>query len=155
MLSHVQLFVTPLTAGHQASLSFAIFQSLLKCMSIELVMPFNHFIPVAPFSSCPQSSSIRVSSRVLALCVRWPKYWSFSISLSNEFSGLISFRIDWFDFLAVKGTLKSSLAPEFESINYWSFGFLNGATLTSVDDYWKNHNLDYVDLCCQSDVSAF
>ena len=109
-LSCVQLFATPWTAACQASPSFTIFQRLLKLMSIELVMPSNHLILHRSLlllpSICP---SIRVFSNELALCFRWPKYWcfSFSISSSNEYSGLISFRIDWFDLHAVQGSLKS------------------------------------------------
>ena len=77
-------------------------------------------------------------------CIRWPKYWnfSFSISPSSEYSGLISFRIDWFDLLAVQGTLESSLTPQFKSINSSSLSFLYGPTLTSIHDYWKDHSFD-------------
>ena len=109
-LTHVQLFVTRWTAARQASLSFTIPQSLLKLMSTESVMPSNHLILCHPFLLLPSNfPSIRVSSNELALHIRWPKYWSFdfSISPSNEYSGLISFMVDWFDFLAVQGTLKS------------------------------------------------
>ena len=103
--------VTPWTAGCQASLFFTIFQSLLKLMSIELVMPSNHLI-CCPLVLLPSIfPRIRVFSNESVLRIRWPKYWSFSFSISpsNEHSGLISFRIDWFDLLAVKGTLKSLL----------------------------------------------
>ena len=105
-LSHVWLFATPWTAARQASLSFTISQSLLKLMSIESVMPSNHFVLCRPIllllSILP---SIRVFTNESVLCIRWPKYWhfSFSISPSNEYSGLISVRIDWLDLLAVKG----------------------------------------------------
>ena len=104
LLSHVLLFAAPRTAACQASLSFTIFCSLLKLMSIELVMPPYYLIP---FSSCLQSFPASGSF----LAIRWSKYWnfSFSISFSNEYSGLISFRIDWFDLLAVQGTLVSLL----------------------------------------------
>ena len=98
--------------GHQASLSFTISLSLLKLMSTELVMPSNHLILCHPLLPLPSIfPSIRVFSNESAPPIRWPKYWSFSfsISLSNEYSGLISFRIDWFDLLAVQGTLKSLL----------------------------------------------
>ena len=111
-LSHIWLFVTPWTAAHEASLSITISWSLLKLMTIELVMPSNHFIfyhpLLLPSSTLP---SIRVFSNELALCIRWPKYWSFSFSIgpSNEYSGLISFIMDWLDLLAVHGTLKSLL----------------------------------------------
>ena len=110
-LSRVQLFATPWTAARQDSLSITISQSLLKLMSFESVMPSNHLIlchPLLPPSIFP---SIRVFSSELALCIRWPEYWSFSFSTSpsNEYSELISFRIGWFDHLAVQGTLKSLL----------------------------------------------
>ena len=110
LLSHVQLFGTPWTAACQASLSFTISQSLLKLMSIESVMPSNHLIFCHLLLLLPSIfPSIRVFSNESALLIKWPKYWSFSISPSNEYSGLISFRIDWFDLLAVQGTLKSLL----------------------------------------------
>jgi len=111
-LSHVQLFVTPWTAAHQASLSFITPCGLLKFMSIEGVMPSNHLIFCCPLLLLPEIfSSIRVFSNELAVHIRWPKYWSFSFSISpsNEYSVLISFRIDWFDLFAVQGTLKSLL----------------------------------------------
>ena len=111
-LSCVQLFVTPWTAACQASLSFTIFWSLLKLICIELVMPSNHLILHRPFLLLPSvCSSLRVFSNESALCFRWAKYqsFSFSISSSNEYSGLISFRIDWFDLLAVQVSLKSFL----------------------------------------------
>ena len=111
-LSHVQLFVTPWTVACQVPLPFTISQSLLKFMSIELVMLSNHLIHGRPFLLLASIFlSIRVFSNELFLRIKWPKYWSFSfsISLSNENSGPISFRIDWFDFLAVQGTLKSLL----------------------------------------------
>ena len=110
--SRVQLFVTPCTAARQASLSITNSWSLPKSMSIESVMPFNHLILCRPLVLLPSIfPSIKVFSNELALRIRWPKYWifSFSISPSNEYSGLISFRIDWFDLLAVQGTLKSLL----------------------------------------------
>ena len=110
-LSHVRLFVTPWTIASQASLSFIISHSLLKLLFIELVMVSNDLI-FFPLLLLPSIfSSIRVFSNEFALCIRWPKYWkfSFSVSPSNEYSGLISFGIDWFDLLAVQGTLKSLL----------------------------------------------
>ena len=106
-----RLFATPWTAARQASLSITSSRSLPKLMSIESVMPSNHLILCQPLLLLPSiSPSIRVFSNESALCIRWPKYWgfSFSISPSNEYSGLISFRIDWFD-LAVQGKLKSLL----------------------------------------------
>ena len=109
-LSCVQLFVSPQTAARQASLSFTISQSLLKLMFIEPMMPSNHLILCHPLLLLPSIfPSIRVFSNESALHIRWPKYWSFSISPSHECSGLISFRIDWFDLFAVQGTLKSLL----------------------------------------------
>ena len=110
-LSHVQLFATPWTAAPQASLSITNSRSLLKLMSIESMMPSNHLILCHPFLLPSIFPSIRVFSNESVLCIRWPKYWSFSFSISpsNEYSGLISFRIDWFDLLAVQGTLKSLL----------------------------------------------
>ena len=111
-LSHVWLFVTPWTTTYQAPLSFTIPPSLLKLMTIELVMPSNYLILCFPFLLLASFfPSIRVFSNESALRIRWPKFWSFSFSISpsNEYSGLISFRIDWFDLLAVQGTLKSLL----------------------------------------------
>ena len=108
--NRVWLFATPQTAAHQASLSITNFQSLLKLISIESVMPSNHLILCRPLLLLPSIfPSIRVFSNESILCIRWPKYgsFSFSISPSNEYSGLISFRVDWFDLLAVQGTLKS------------------------------------------------
>ena len=111
-LSHVWHFATPWTAAHQASLSFTNSQSLLKLMSIESVMPSNYLILCWPLF--PQPSifpSIRIFSNESVLCIRWPKFWSFSVSVnpSNEYSGLICFSMDWLDLLAVQGTLKSLL----------------------------------------------
>ena len=110
--SHVRLFVTTWTAACQASLSFTISWSLTKFMSIESVMPSNRLILCHPFLLLPSVfPSIRVFSNESVLHIRWPKYWSFSfsISFSNEYSGLIFFRTDWFDLLAVQGTLKTLL----------------------------------------------
>ena len=140
LLSRVQLFATPWTIACQASLSFPVSRSLLRLMSVELVMPSNHLILSHSLlllrSIFP---SIRIFSNESACHIRWPKYWSFnfSISPSNEYSGLISFRIDWFDLLAVRGIFKSSPAPQFESINSLVLSFLYGPTLTSIHDYWK------------------
>ena len=102
--------LTPWTATHQASLSFTISQSLLRLKSIESVMPSNHLIFCCLLLLLPSIfPSIRVFSNESALRIRWPKYWSFSINLGNKYSGLISFKIDWFDLLAVQGSLKSLL----------------------------------------------
>ena len=111
-LSHVRLFMTPWTAACEASLSITNSQSLLKLLSIELVMPYNHLILCRPLLLLPSIfPSMRVFSNESVLRIRWPKVWSFSfsISLPNEYSGLISFRMDWLDLLAVQGTLKSLL----------------------------------------------
>ena len=119
-LSCVQLFATPWTATRQASLSFIISPSLLKLMSIESLMPSNHLILCCPLLLLPSIfPSIRVFSNESVLHIRWPKYWSFSFSISpsNEYSGLISFRIDWLDFLAVQGTLKSLLQHRLKNVN--------------------------------------
>ena len=146
LLSHVQLFATPWTAAHQASLSITNSQSLLKLMSIELVIPSNHLILCRPLLLPPSIfPSIRVFSNESVLCIRWPKYWSFSFSLSpsNEYSGLISFRMDWLDLLAVQGTLKSLLQQQSaKRFNSSMLSFLFIPTLTSIHDYWKNHSLD-------------
>ena len=112
LLSHVQLFETPWTAAHQASLSIINSQSLLNLMSIKLVMTSNHLILYHPLLLLPSIfPSIRVFSNESILCIRWPKYWSFrfSISPSSECSELISFRMDWLDLFTVQGTLKSLL----------------------------------------------
>ena len=112
LLSCVQLFETPWTAAHQASLFITNSRSLLKLMFIESLMPFNHLILCCPLLLPPSVlPSIRVFSNASALHIRWPKYWSFSFSISpsNEHPGLISFRMDWLDLFAVQGTLKSLL----------------------------------------------
>ena len=99
---------TPWTTAHQASLSITNSQSLLKLMSIESVMPYKHFILCYPLLLLPSVfPSIRIFSSEAVLCIMWPKYWSFSISPSSEYSGLISFKINWFDLLVVQGTCKS------------------------------------------------
>ena len=142
----------------QASLSLAISQSLPKFMSIESVMSSNHFILCCPLLLLTSIfPSIRVFSSESALCIRWPKYWSFSfiISPSNEYSGLISSKIDWFDLLAVQGTQESSPAPQFESINYLALCLLNGPALTCIHDCGKDHSLDYMNLGQQSGILAF
>ena len=109
-LSGIRLFATPWTTARQAFLSFTVSQSLLKFMSIESVMPSSHHILCHSLLLLPSIfSSIRVFSKELALCIRWSKYQNFSISPSNEYSGLISFSSDWLDLLAVRGTLKSLL----------------------------------------------
>ena len=144
MLTHVRLFATPWTKACQASLYFTISLSLFKLMSIESVMPSNHLIFCCSLLLLP---SIFPSTKVFfsesGLCIRWPKYWnlSFSISPFNEYSGLISFRIAWFDLLAVQGTLKSSPALHFEGNNSLVLSPLFDPTVTSVRDYWKNYGI--------------
>ena len=142
-LSHVQLFVTPWTAARQAFLSITNSWSLLKLMSIDSVMPSNHLTLCCPLLLPPSIFlSIRVFSNEPVLCIRWPKYCSFnfSISPSNEYSGLISFRMDWLDLLAVQGTLVSYPTPQFRSICSLVLSFLYCPTFTSIHDYWKNHS---------------
>ena len=126
--------MAPWRAACRVSLPFSISLSLLKLMSIELVMPSNHLVLCCPLVLLPSIfPSIRVFSNEFAPPIRWPKYWSFSISLSNEYSGMISFRIDWFD-LAVQ---ESSPTLQLKSINSSAFSILYGPTLTSIHDYWK------------------
>ena len=136
----------PWIAARQASLSFVISQSSLTLMSIKLVLPSNHFILCRPLLLPPSIfPSIRVFSNESVLLIRWPKYWSFSFSISpsNEYSGLISFRMDWLDLLAVQGTPKSLLQHHsLESINSLALSFLYGSSRTSVHDYWINHSFD-------------
>ena len=140
----------------QAPLSSTVSQSLLRFVSIELVMLSNHLRLCCPLLFLPSNfPSIRIFPNESALRIRWPKYWSFSFSISpsNEYSGLISFRIDWLDFLAVQGTLKRLLQQHSSKASIlWRF---YSPTLTSVHDHWKNHSFDYMDLCWPSDISAF
>ena len=139
-LSCVQLFATPWTAARQASLSITNSQSLLKLMSIKSVMPSNHLILCHPLLLLPSIfPSIRVFSNETVLCIRWPKYcnFSFSISPSKEYSGLISYRIDWFDLLAVQGTLKSLLQHHTSEASILRHSAFFIVTLTSTHDYWK------------------
>ena len=136
----------PWTAACQASLSITNSRSLPKLMSIESVMLSNHLILSRPLLLLPSIfPTIRVFSNESALCIRWPKYWSFSfnISLPNEHSGLISFRMDWLDLLAVQGTLESLLQhPSSKASILWCSAFFIVPTLTSIHDHWKNHSLD-------------
>ena len=146
LLSCVRLFATPWTAARQASLSITNSQSPPKPMSIESVMHSNHLILSCLLLLLPSIfPSIRVFSNESALHIRWPKYWSFSfkISPSSEHPGLICFRMDWLDLLAVQGTLKSLLQHHSSkaSILQWSAFFIV-PTLTSIHDHWKNHSLD-------------
>ena len=133
----------PRTAAHQASLSITNSWSLLKLMSIELVIPSNHLILCLALLLPPSIfPSIKVFSDESALHIRWPKYWSFifNISHSSEHSGLISFRMGWLDLLAVQGTRKSLL--QHHSSNASILRFLYSPDLTFIYDYWKNHSLD-------------
>ena len=143
------LFVPSWTAARQASLSITNSWSPPKPMSIESIMPSNHLIVCHPLLLLPWIfSSIRVFSNESALHVRWPKYWSFSLNISpsNEHPGLISFRMDWLDLLAVpwspRDSQESSPTPQFKSINSLTLSFLYSSTLTSIHDHWKNHSLD-------------
>ena len=139
LLSHVRLFATPWTAACRASLSITNSRSLLKLMSIESVIPSNHLILCRALLLLPSIfPSIRVFSIESVLHIRWPKYWSFSFSISpsNEYSGLISFRIDWFDLLAVQGTLKSLLQHHSSKASILQqLSFM--VQLTSIHNYWK------------------
>ena len=149
---------TPWTAAHQASLSITDSWSLLKLMSIESVMSSNHLILCCPLFLLPSIfPSNRVFSNESVLHIRWPKYWSFSFSISpsNDYSELISFRIDWLDLLAVQGTLKSSPTSQFKSINSSVLSFFYDPTLISIHDHWKNHSSDYTDPHLKINVSAF
>ena len=142
-LSRVWLFATPWTAVHQASLSITNSQSLLKLMSIESVMLSNDLILCRPlFLLLSIFPSIRVFSSESVLAIRWPKYWSFSFSISpsNEYSGLLAFRMDWLGLLEV--SQESSPTPQFKSINSSALSLLHSPTLISIHDHWKNHSLD-------------
>ena len=133
LLSRAPFLATPWTVARQVSLSSTVSWSFLRFMSIESVMLSNHLILCHPLLLLPSIfPRIRVFSNELAFHIMWPKYWSFSISSSNEYSGLSSFRIDWFDLLAVQGTLESSPALQFESINSLVLCLLYGPILISV-----------------------
>ena len=146
LLHRVWLFVTPGITARQASLSITISRSSLKLMSMESVMPSSHLILCHPLLLLPPiSPSIRVFSNESTLHMRWPKYWSFSFSSipSNEHPGLISFRKDWLDLLAVQGTLKSLLQHHSSKASILlCSAFFIVPTLTSIHDHWKNHSLD-------------
>ena len=135
---------TPWTAACQTSLSFTISWSLLKLKCIGSVMPSNQLVPYHPLLLLPSIfPSIRVFSKESVLRIRWPKYWSFSISPSNEYSGLISFRMDWFDLPpCTMDSQESSPTTQFKCIHSLVFSLLYSPTLTSIHDYWKNHSFD-------------
>ena len=148
-------FVTPEAAARQTS---------LHCLR-EFAQTHVHWVDntiqqsyplLPPFSSCPQSLPASESFSESARPIRWPKYWSFSFSISpsNEYSGLIFSRIDWFDLFAVQGTLKSLLQHHTSKVSFLRHSAFFTAQL-SVNNYWKNHSFDYTDLCQQGDVSAF
>ena len=143
---------TPWTVTHQSPLFFTVSRSLLKFMVTESVM-LSISSSVAPFSFCLQSFPASGSFSMKQFFVLGgQKYWSFSISPSNEYSGLISFRIDWFDLLAVQGTLKSLLQHHSSKASILQCSAFFSPILTYVHDYWKNHSFDCMDLCWQSDV---
>ena len=156
LLSRVWLFMTPcFPVAHQASLSFTISRSLLKLMSIKLVMPSNHLILCCPLLFLPSIfPSIKVFSNESALYIRWLKYWSFSFSPSNEYSGLISFRIDLFDLLSVQGTLKSLLQHHsLKTSILWCSAFF---MIQLSHPYMTTGKTITVTLFCQqNDVTAF
>ena len=156
-LSCVWLFATPWTSVCQDSLSITDSQSLLKFMSIESVMPSNHLFLCCPLLLLPSVfPSISIFSNESVLSIRWWKYWSFSFSInpSNEYSGLISFRIDWSP-CSPGDSQESPPAPQFEGINSSELSLFYCQTLTSVHGYWKSHSFDYMDLCRLNNVSAF
>ena len=144
-LSCVWLFATPWTTAHQASLSVTNSRSPPNLISIESVMPSNHLILCRPLLLLPSIfPSVRIFSNELVIHIRWPKYWSFcfSISLSNEYSGLIFFRIDWFDLLAVQGFSRVFSNTTVQKHQFFRTLSLYGPTLTSIHDYWKNLSFD-------------
>ena len=144
-LSRVQLFATSWTTAHQAFLSTTNSQSLLNLMSNESVLPSNHLILCHPLLPPPYIfPSIRVFSNDSVLQIRWPKYWSFSfnISPSNEYSGLIPFRMDWLDLLAVQGTLKGLLQHHGSKASILQRSPFFRVQLTSIHNYWKNKSFD-------------
>ena len=148
-LGSVQLFATPWTAACQASLTIINSQSLLKLLSIESVMPYNHLILCCPLLLLPSIfPSIRIFSSESLVCIRWWNYWSFSF-IRTEYSSVLPMNIqDWFP-LGLTGWIslqprdsQESSTPQFKSINYLALSFLHSPTLTSIHDYWKNHSLD-------------
>ena len=157
--SRVRLFVTPGTSAHQAFQSFTISQNSLKLMSIESVMPSNHLILCYPLLLLPSIfPSIRVFSSESTLCIRWPKYWSFSFTsvLPMNFQGWFPNQ-DWLVWspCCPRDSQESSATPQFKTINSSKLSLLYDTAFISTHDYWKTHSFDYVDLCLQSDVSAF
>ena len=150
-------FLQPYGLQHARFPCLSYLLEFVPIQSIDLMMSSTHFILCHPLLLLPSIfPSIRVFSNESALPVRWPKYWSFSFSISpsNEYSGLISFRIDWFDLLAVQGTLKSLLQHYSLKASILQCSTFFMVQLSPVYDYWKNHSFDYMHLCEQSDVSA-
>ena len=156
-LSHVLLFATPSITTRQASLSITNSRTLLKLMPIVSVMPSSHLILCRPLLLLlPIPPSIRVFSNEATLHMMWPKYWSFSFSISpsNEHPGLLQDGLVGSP-CSPRDSQESSPTPQFKSINFSVLSFLHSPTLTSIHDHWKNHSLDQKDLCSQSNVSAF
>ena len=155
-LSHVWLFVTPQNAACQTSLSLTFSQSLLKLMSIESMVPSNHLILCQPFLLLPSIfPRVRGISSGLALCIRWPKYWCFSLSISpsSEYSGFLP---DWLVWSPWCPRNSQECSPaQFKNLNSSGLSLLYGPPLTPIRDYWKNNSFDYKHFCQQSDVSAF
>ena len=148
----------PMNCSTQASLSFTLSLSLLKFMSIDLILPSNHPILCQPLLLLPSIfPNIRVFSNELSLCIRWPEYWSFSFSISpsNEYSGLIYLRIDWFDLLAVQETLTSHLKHHSSKASIlWHSAFFMVQLLHLYMTIGKNYSFDYMELCQQNDIAA-
>ena len=145
LLSRIRLFATPWTAVRQASLSITNLQNSLRLTSSESVMPSSHLILCRPLLLLPpMPPSIRDFSNESTLRMRWPKNWSFSFSIisSKEIPGLISFRMDWLDLLAVQGTLKSPLQHHSSKASILQCSAFFTVQLTSIHDHWKNHSLD-------------
>ena len=145
LLSHVRLFATPWIEARQASLSITNSRSSLRLTFIKSVMPSSHLILCRPLLLLPSIlPSIGGFSNESVLRIRWPKYWSFSFKISppNEHPGLISFRMDCLDLLAVQGTLKSLLQQHVQKHQFFNAQLSLYSTLTSIHDYWKNHRLD-------------
>ena len=154
----LRLFATPWTAACQASLPITNSRSLPKLMSIDSVMPSNHFILYRLLILLPSFfPSIRVFSNESALRIGWPKYWSFSFSISPpvNIQGWFPLRLLVWSSCCPRDSQESSPTPQFENINSLALSLLYGPTITSVHDYWKNHSFDCMDFCQQSNVSAF
>ena len=144
-LSRVQFFAASWTAACQASLSKTNSRSLPKLMSIESVMPSNHPILCRPLLLLPSIfPSIKIFSNESVLCIRWPKYWSFSFSISpsSKYSGLISFRMDWLDLLAIQGLSRVFSNTTISKVSILGSSAFFTVQLTSIHDHWKNHSFD-------------